>query len=263
MISNECNDHHCHRPVWKQSMCKVHWQLWARRNPDKALPGNLTGLAKQEQYTWLGWSLMRHQTLTETTDRYRYIGGRGIKVCDRWLDSFENFFADMGRRPEGHIVQRRQPSRDFTPENAYWGLEAKTHESTRQNTSGFTGIYHRGGRSKWNAFIGIKGHQFHIGAFDTLEEAVVARRTAEKLRDEGRENEIVSQTKPQVAKWGYAGVTYRANKKRWIAAINNGRSNNIHLGYFKTKEEAIEKRKWAEQLKAEGRLHEIQPKKSA
>lgn len=47
---------------------------------------------------------------------------KGIKVCDRWLNSFENFYSDLGPRPsKNHFLKRENMHEDYTPSNCSWG----------------------------------------------------------------------------------------------------------------------------------------------
>jgi hypothetical protein len=56
---------------------------------------------------------------------FRYYGGRGITVCERWQD-FENFLADMGERPSlDHSIDRRDPAGNYEPGNCRWLTRAE------------------------------------------------------------------------------------------------------------------------------------------
>lgn len=67
-------------------------------------------------------------------DRY---GGRGIAVCDRWRNSFENFRDDMGPRPEGHEIDRKDTNGNYGPDNCHW-VTAAANTRNRRVTPTYT-----------------------------------------------------------------------------------------------------------------------------
>lgn len=80
--------------------------------------------------TYQSWQHMIRRCHSESDDNYQRYGGRGIAVCDRWRNSFENFLADMGERPAGHTLDRRDGTKGYSPDNCRWATPIQQGQNT-------------------------------------------------------------------------------------------------------------------------------------
>jgi hypothetical protein len=81
-----------------------------------------TGHGLSHTVEYAQWSLLKKRCYNKDHSNFHLYGAKGIKVCDRWIDSFPNFLEDMGERPSRkHCIMRRDLDGDYSPENCYWG----------------------------------------------------------------------------------------------------------------------------------------------
>lgn len=104
--------------------------------------------------TYRSWGSMRYRCLSPTAKDYPRYGGRGIKIDPRW-DDFSLFLADMGPRPPGTTLDRKDVNGDYTKDNCRWST-AKVQANNKTNTVALT---HNGRTltlSAWAAELGMK-----------------------------------------------------------------------------------------------------------
>lgn len=97
----------------------------------------------------------KRRCYSESCPDYKYYGGRGITICDRWLESFDNYLADMGLRPEGMTLERVDNDGPYSPENCIWASRAVQGNNTRAvKLITYMGETHS--LSEWERRLGFK-----------------------------------------------------------------------------------------------------------
>jgi len=124
------------------------------------------------------WARIKDRCGNPKNNRYHRYGGRGIKVCGRWLNSFENFYADMGKKPSPkHSIDRINNDGDYEPGNCRWATareQAQNKNIAKNNKSGCTGVTRMKGRKKWRAALQRNGERIELGYFSKKQEAINA-----------------------------------------------------------------------------------------
>ena len=69
---------------------------------------------------WFAWRGAKDRCFNSNTEHYKNYGARGISMCDRWVNSFEAFFEDMGPCPPGLTLERKDVNGEYGPSNCVW-----------------------------------------------------------------------------------------------------------------------------------------------
>ena len=102
--------------------------LAAVRCSERKTHGHASG--SKTSPTYRSYRSMRQRCEDATHEAYADYGGRGIAVCERW-QTFENFLADMGERPAGLTLDRRNNDLGYEPGNCHWATRSQQNRNRR------------------------------------------------------------------------------------------------------------------------------------
>jgi hypothetical protein len=155
------------------------------------------GMSDSPEYN--SWRAMKERCNNPKNSHYHLYGGRGISYPIEW-ENFENFFADMGRRPEGKTLDRIDVNANYSKENCKWSDISEQNTNTRvrkDNKLGVKGI-NKVGRKFLVRFRGLE-----IGRFDNIEDAISFRKKYESGELTLTEDQLekIKKRNEKVKKW--------------------------------------------------------------
>lgn len=127
--------------------------------------------------TYFTWAQMKQRCTNPKHDRYANYGGRGISYDPRWED-YQEFYADMGERPQNLTLGRLENDKDYYKDNCSWQtyeVQSFIRSVRADNSSGMTGVSWKSANKKWMARVTIRGIEYVLYYGKSFEEACLAR----------------------------------------------------------------------------------------
>lgn len=122
------------------------------------------------------WSAAKSRCTNPKSGQWGDYGARGITMCSRWASSFEDFYSDMGARPKGFTLDRRDVNGNYEPENCHWADKSEQRRNSRRLSivgfSAYKGVHLAQG--KWSAMISVKNRTVRLGEFSSEVQAAKA-----------------------------------------------------------------------------------------
>jgi len=153
MIAN-CSITGCAMRHEARGFCRTHYyRLRKWGNPEHELIQTRNNRSLVPEYGI--WSGIKQRCYDQGYKRYKDYGGRGITVCERWLNNFDAFYADVGQRPsKDHSLDRINNDGNYEPGNVKWSTRTEQQNNKRTNLL----VTHRGEThtvAEWSRMTGI------------------------------------------------------------------------------------------------------------
>lgn len=176
-MKKKCKIEGCELVHMAKGYCTKHYYRNKRNGSPYKMRKEIHGNRDTPEYR--SWAHIKDRCLNPNNKRYKHYGGRGITVCDRWINSFSNFYNDMGDKPNSKMsIDRIDNDGNYTPGNCKW---SNSTEQVMNKRSGKTKSVYKVVRwnnkiNKWTVYFRNK----YVGVSTCMEKAISMKMLVEK-----------------------------------------------------------------------------------